>query len=274
VIDPQTALDAVGALPDGEIDLAGAALQFARIDAPEADWQAAETHLSAIARDAVAAAAGVAAGDAPAQAAALAGLLAGRLGYAGDDETYEDLANANLIHVIDRRRGLPVALGILWLHAASAAGWDAHGIDFPGHFLIGLAGGRAPVVIDPFSGGQMLDLLALRALLRRVEGGGAELRAPLFLPMSGRAILLRLQNNIKWRRYHGGDVAGAIECTRDMLRVAPLEPGQWWDLAMLQAEHGLISLALRSLIRFSDLAPAEEAARAKAVMDELRSRLN
>lgn len=274
MIEPRTALDAVGALPDGEIDVAGAALQLARIDLPEADWRAAEARLSGIARDAVAAAAGVNPGDPPAQAAVLANLLAGRLGFAGDDETYDDLANANLIRVIERRRGLPVALGILWLHAAQAAGWAAHGIDFPGHFLLGLGGARAPAVIDPFSGGQLLDMAALHALLQRVEGGGAQLRTPLFAPMTARDVLLRLQNNIKWRRYHAGDVAGAIACTRDMLRIAPLEPGQWWDLAMLQAEHGLIALALRSLIRFSELAPAEEARRAKAVMDELRSRLN
>ena len=46
------ALDAIGQLPDGELDLAGAALQLARVDAPSADWHGASEHLSQLARDA------------------------------------------------------------------------------------------------------------------------------------------------------------------------------------------------------------------------------
>ena len=51
--EPRTALEAIGVLPDTEIDIGDAALQLARIDAPDADWQAARAHLSELARDAV-----------------------------------------------------------------------------------------------------------------------------------------------------------------------------------------------------------------------------
>ncbi|WP_457824685.1 transglutaminase family protein, partial [Staphylococcus aureus] len=75
------------------------------------DWRATRSYRSGLARDAVAAAASVPLDDLPARAAALAELLAGQHGYSGDTETYDDLANANLIRVIERRKGLPVALG-------------------------------------------------------------------------------------------------------------------------------------------------------------------
>ncbi len=51
--DPRAALEAIGLLPDTEIDIGDAALQLARVDAPDADWQAARAHLSDMARDAV-----------------------------------------------------------------------------------------------------------------------------------------------------------------------------------------------------------------------------
>ncbi len=51
--DPRAALDASGQMPDVELDIAGVALQFARIDAPDRDWRAAGTHLSELARNAV-----------------------------------------------------------------------------------------------------------------------------------------------------------------------------------------------------------------------------
>ena len=48
--DPRDALEAIGALPDSEIDIGDAALQLARIDPPDADWQAARAHLTELAR--------------------------------------------------------------------------------------------------------------------------------------------------------------------------------------------------------------------------------
>lgn len=59
--------------------------------------------------------------------------------YHGDDEQLNDVRNANLIHVIDRRRGLPVALGIIYMHVAEKLGWPMEGLDFPGHFFVRLS---------------------------------------------------------------------------------------------------------------------------------------
>src|SRR3546814_8592275 len=41
-------------------------------------------------------------------------------GYHGDTESYDDPQNADLVRVIDRRMGLPVSLGVLYIHAARA----------------------------------------------------------------------------------------------------------------------------------------------------------
>ena len=271
--DPRDALDAVGQLPDVEIDLAGAAIQFARIDAPDADWHAAAEHLSELARDSVAL--DVTSTDVAARVGALAGLIAGRHRYSGDTETYDDLANANLIHVIGRRRGLPVALGVLWLHAARAAGWHAHGVDFPGHFLLALSGGGRQAVLDVFAGGTPLDVRELRGLIKRVGGEGAELRPDQLRPMGARAVLLRLQYNIVQRRLNANDLEGALAGTEDMLLFAPDQAAQWRDAGLMNRRLDRVSAALRCFERFLALVPVGEAAeRVRGVMEELRSRLN
>jgi regulator of sirC expression with transglutaminase-like and TPR domain len=273
--DMRAALEAIGQLPDSEIDIADAALQLARVDAQDGDWRAARTHLSELARDAVALAADIAADDLAAQAAALAGLIAGRHSYQGDTDTYDDPANANLIHVIERRSGLPVALGILWLHAARAAGWVAHGVDFPGHFLIALTGRGEQAVLDVFAGGTPMDARQLRSLIKRVEGAKSELRPGLLRPMGARAVLLRLQNNIKARRLITGDLAGALACAEDMLRIAPDQALLWRETALMNQRLDQVAAALRCFERFLVLVPQGDAAtRARAAMDELRSRLN
>ena len=60
-----------------------------------------------------------------AQPERLAEIIASAYGYRGDSDTYDDLQNADVARVIERRKGLPVALAILYLHVARAQGWDA-----------------------------------------------------------------------------------------------------------------------------------------------------
>lgn len=276
--EARAALSANGLLPDAELDLAAAALQFARIDAPDADWRAAAAAMSALARDAVAAAAAdpeADAGDAERRRRVLAELLHGRLGYAGDTETYDDPANANLIRVVERRRGLPVALGVLWLHAAEAAGWAAHGIDFPGHFLVAVEGERGQAVVDVFAGGTGLQAPELRGLLKRFEGEKAELRPGTLRRMEKREVLLRLQNNLKLRRLRSRDLEGALGCAEDMLRLAPDHVGLWREAGLMNQRLDRIGAALACLDRAIELDPTGEAAsRLRAVVEELRHRLN
>ncbi|HET8996909.1 MAG TPA: transglutaminase-like domain-containing protein [Acetobacteraceae bacterium] len=270
--DPREALEAIGLLPDIEIDIADAALQLARVDAPHADWQAARAHLSELARHAVALPATDNLAD---RSEALSALLATRHGYIGDTQNYDDLANANLIRVIERRRGLPVALGVLWIHAARAAGWGAHGVDFPAHFLVALEGKSTQAVLDVFHGGAALGARELRVLLKQAEGEEAELRPGLLRPMNARRVLLRLQNNIVTRRLQAGDLPGALTCTEDMLRIAPDSAELWRQAAVMNQRLERVGAALRCFERCLELVPAGgAAARVRMAMDELRSRMN
>ncbi len=273
--DPREALEAIGQLPDSEIDIADAALQFARVDLPAADWSAAREHLSEIARGAAALAVTLDQNDLATRAVALSGLLGGRFGYKGDLDTYEDLANANLIRVTERRRGLPVALGVIWLHAARAAGWDGHGVDFPSHFLVALEGTSTQALLDVFNGGTPLSVRDLRALLRRIEGEKAELRPGLLRPMSARRVLLRLQNNIMTRRLQANEPESALACAEDMLRIAPDHAELWRQAAAMNQRLDRVAAALRCYERFLVLVPGGEVStQVRATIGTLRARLN
>ena len=276
--DARAALDAAGQLPDAELDLAAVALQFARIDAPEADWRAAQGLLSRIARRAVELAAGdesADGGDSARRRALLANLIHQEFGFAGDTETYDDMANASLIHVLERRRGLPVALGILWLHAAEAVGWGAHGLNAPGHFLLALPHTRGQIVLDVFAQGTQLQPPELRALIKRVAGEQAELKPGMLAPMTKRDVLLRLQNNIKLRRLQAQDLEGGLAAARDMLRIAPDHAALWRETGLIEHRLERIGAALASLDRALEIEPrGEAAARIRGLVEELRNRLN
>src|SRR5436305_11455318 len=158
----------LGAATSPILPIGDAALALASFERPRVGLARYRQHLAAIARD-VGRHAG-ATGDLSGRAQALNEVILLKYGYSGDELTYDDLQNANLMRVVDRRKGLPVALGILYLHAARAQGWDAVGLAFPGHFLVRLANSAERLIVDPFHGGAVCDAAGLRALLKAMAG--------------------------------------------------------------------------------------------------------
>jgi regulator of sirC expression with transglutaminase-like and TPR domain len=271
--DVLTALEAIGRQPDDMIDLAEAALLLAALDRPGADLGPYRRHLAELVADIADAATGVVE-SIDARVAALRLVLAGKHGYGGDRQTYDDLANANLISVIDRRRGLPVALGILYVHAARAQGWRAAGINFPGHFLVALEDEEERVLIDPFEGGVEMDLARLRRLTKASIGQEAELRPEFHAAMTNRGVLLRLQSNIKKRVRDAGDFAAADRALEAMLAIAPEIPDLWREAAELKAETGELRAALGALDRFVALAGDDHRDEAMSLRRKFSARLN
>src|SRR5271165_4208027 len=98
----------LGASSSPTLPIAEAALALASFERPRVDLARYRDHLRLIARD-VGRHPG-AAGDIAARASALNEIILLKYRYSGDELTYDDLQNANLMRVVDRRKGLPVAL--------------------------------------------------------------------------------------------------------------------------------------------------------------------
>lgn len=307
-------LRTAGETADDAIDLAETALALGASDMPDLVIDPYRAHLARIVDDVAARATALETPDARssdpvrreaaitrAQAQALAEIIAGDFGYDGDRATYDDMANANLVRVIDRKRGLPVALGLIYIHAGRANGWAVSGVNFPGHFLVRLngvvQGGPPPVMIDPFSGGQVLEEDAVLALLARVQGldegedphmpasrahaGDTPSQADLdraLAPVSARAVLLRLQNNIYSRATQSRDQARASAILARMTAIAPRDPVLWLERGQLDGDMGSLISARRAYTRATELALAEGrtqiAREARSRADRLRISLN
>ena len=265
--DLERALDALLTDPSDAIDVAEAALLFAALDRPRVGLARYRDQL----RDLVAAAGALdncASADAAAQRMVEA--LAKGLGFRGDDLTYDDLQNANLIRVLDRRKGLPVALGILYIHVGRAHGWQITGINFPSHFLVSVEGKRGRALVDPFAGRVLESASDVRAFLKAVAGKDAELSPDQLAPMSDRSVLLRLQNNIKARLASQEKFADAARVATRMLRLAPLSWQLAREAALLHARAGSYRAAQALLNGFAARAPD---AADRAAAEKLASKL-
>lgn len=268
----ETSLRALGAAPDDGFDIAEAALLLAALDRPGIDLTPYRRHLSEIA-------AALNRIDAGAEAAprvmALAAVLGVEFGYRGDTETYDDPQNADLVRVIDRRMGLPVALGILYIFAARAQAWPAAGLDFPGHFLISVEGEDGALIVDPFHGGRIAAPPDMNELLQRLGSGDQTLQPEHLRLMSGRDVLLRLQNNIKARAWRANDAERTAEILRRMLLVAPNYAPAWRELGVVEGSLGHMRQAIAATERYLMLSGGEAASlEAETFLRHIRNQLN
>jgi len=240
--DPVDYLRHLGETGEGPYDIAMAALVLASLDHSHCELDLHCEHLRQMAEQArhetrLAA-------NAEDGARSLAALLSVRYGYDGDRMTYDDPQNADLISVIERRRGMPVALGILYIHAARAAGFQASGLTSPGHFLLRIGLRGSETLVDPFNGGAAPERERFRTPPKMRSAGGDENQA--LQPVSDAEVLLRLQNNLKLRALQHGDTARAIEIAQRMVLVAPRQAVLWMELAHLGEDKEALGLSRRA----------------------------
>jgi regulator of sirC expression with transglutaminase-like and TPR domain len=264
----------IGTQPDEDIDLAEAALALAALDHPDVSLDRYRDHLSLLAAQ-------VGELNPPetdtleGRVAALQEVLVGRHGYEGDTLTYDDIQNASMMQVIDRKKGLPVALGILFIQTARAQGWSISGLNFPGHFLVRLEYAGERIIIDPFNQGQSRTVMELRDLLKVAAGADAELTPEYYAAVGNRDILLRLQNNLKLRFMKADRVDKAVEILDGMLLFAPEEAMLWREAGLLNAHIGNLNAAVGALETFMTLGINDLLRHQTALLiQQLKNRLN
>ena len=258
---------------DADIDLAETALLLSALDDPSVDLVPYRQHLDLLASD-------IGAMTRPGSGLmecidTLRVAVYTTHGYSGDRRTYDDIENANLIRVIDRRRGIPVSLGIICIHAWRVQGWSAAGIHSPGHFLIQVSTTGELAILDPFHGARQLAESNLHERFRAADGDSTENLLNGVVPVSNREILLRLQNNIRIRARQRGDTALALRTTESMLVLAKDAPVFRLEIAALKAKAGELKAALSDIESLLDSHGAEELhEQAELLQATLKGRLN
>jgi len=265
------------ALGDDPLNIAEVALAFAALDRPRVPTARYLDMLNGLAQSTAGALSDLA-DNAPSveQAARLAQALTGEHGFQGDSATYDDLQNANLMRVIDRKKGLPVALGILYIHTARGQGWQAEGINFPNHFLIRVWPGGEPVILDPFNGGRAMQAQDLRALIHDMSKGKGALTPDATTAVSDRNVLLRLQNNIKLRLLQNERFEECLEIIGRMMLLAPDQGHLVREAGMVNARIGNLRAAIGLLRDYLDNGGGGEAERHETarLLQDIESRLN
>jgi regulator of sirC expression with transglutaminase-like and TPR domain len=189
-----------GVLGREPIDIASAALVIAKLEYPQLDPRPSLAELSRLGDLASAALGTLGPVSVRDRVASLNRLLFDRERFAGNRSHYDDFRNSLLNVVLERRLGIPISLAVVYMDVARRAGLQVHGVAFPGHFLLRVAGddqGAPAVILDPFAGGAELDEGDRRALLSRAVGDDVPYDESLLEACTPRQLVARMLNNLK-----------------------------------------------------------------------------
>lgn len=122
---------------------------------------------------------------------ALGEVLFDNLGFRGAE--YDNPDHHYLPKVLERRRGLPIALAAVYIAVGKRVGLPVYGVAMPDHFLALYEHADHPTYVDCFNRGQTYQYETLHNLLTR---RGVSYPDAILAPCGNRFILYRMLNNL------------------------------------------------------------------------------
>ncbi len=236
--------------PPESVCLAEAALQIARGEYPALDPDACLGQIQAWAeriRAGLRAGAGV-----PEVIAAMNFLLFEELGFRPDDENYYDPRNSFLNEVLERRRGIPISLSVIYIAVGRRLGLDLRGVSFPGHFLVKCPVDGGVVVIDPYYGGITLSLEDLQKRLREFRGGEVSraIVSELLVTAAPRDVVVRMLRNLKAIYLRERSLSRALATIEWIVALVPAETDELRDRGIVYQDLECFRAALADFERY------------------------
>lgn len=253
------------AQPDASIELAHAALLVAAEERPGLDvehYRARLYELGLTARERLAR------DEESNPVVALNKFIFEELGFAGNQADYYDPRNSLLSDVLERRKGIPITLSVVYMEIGRRAGVHVEGIGLPGHFIVRAQASRGEsLLVDPFNG-RIVDAEDCQERLDTIYGGQAPLTDAHLRPVSTRDILARLLRNLKGIYAQAGLYRRALSIIERILLVAPNAVEERRDRGALLAQLGRYSEAITDVQAY--LKRASNSPDAERVREELK----
>ncbi len=188
-------------------------------------------------------------------------------GFHGNREDYYDPKNSFLNDVMERRKGIPITLSVLYIEVARRAGLALHGVAFPGHFLVKYAAAEEEIIVDPFHGGEVRSMEELEDMLDELYKGKIAFQPDFLAPVSKSQILKRMLNNLRATYLRQGDFLRALSVAERLVILEPNSAGEIRDRGLLYLKLECFAQALEDLETYLRLALHAEDA------DEIREQV-
>lgn len=181
-------------------------------------------------------------------------------GFTGDTKNYFDPNNSHLNEVIDRLKGNPISLSVLYIEVARAAGVKVDGIALRKHFVVAVGSGDERMYVDPFHSGGLLSRKECVVSVLGKDGTTGrdieDLERTFLSPAKKRVMLRRLLSNLKVAHEKHKHYELALSASERIQLLDPANLRNLSELAHLQTKVGNFGDAVDSLTQFLERAPA------------------
>ncbi len=199
--------------------------------------------------------------------AALNHVLFTQESFRGNRGDYYDPRNSFLSDVLERKKGIPITLSVIYIEVARRAGLPLHGVGFPGHFLVKYESDDVEIVIDPFDKGEVRTLEELQTLLDGLYNGKVALRPEFLAPVTNRQIIHRMLNNLKGIYLSEENLVKALSAAERLVILDPASAPEIRDRGVLYLKLECFQRAINDFEAYLRLAP--DASDAEDIREQL-----
>lgn len=192
------------------------------------------------------------------------------LGLRGDKEDYFDPRNSFLNEVLDRKRGIPITLCLIYLEVAQRLFLPIFPVGMPYHFFMRYETPQRHFYIDPFYGGAILTEEECFERISEIAGERLPYDPSYTQITPKRIFLYRLLNNLK-RYYLENDKRVQAETTlKQLLVILPESVSNLRELGKISLNEQRYAEALDWFQRYLDAEPnAQDAPHIVQAMTEI-----
>ena len=202
-------------------------------------------------------------------------------GFSGNAADYYDPRHSFLNDVLDRKRGIPLTLALVYMEIGRRIGLPVQGISFPAHFLVKCQLREGMVVLDPYAKGISLSFDEIRRRIKSLRNDAEPPRsviAGMLATASNKDILVRMLRNLKGIYSHHQQWLKALAATDRIISVMPELAEEYRDRGMIYLNLECFRAALFDLQAYIKMLPVAADAysvRQKVVeLQRVASRLN
>jgi regulator of sirC expression with transglutaminase-like and TPR domain len=180
------------------------------------------------------------------------------MGFYGNADDYYDPKNSFLNEVIDRRKGIPITLSIIYLEVGWRLDLPLSGVGLPGHFIVKYQPRDREILIDPFHRGTLLSEEDCRRTVERIYSGQMPFHRDRLASASKRLIFARVLKNLKAIYVQRRNFARALGVVERLLLIDLDSPTELRDRGLIYGQMQHFPEAIADLRRYLETAPEAE----------------
>ena len=176
-------------------------------------------------------------------------------GFRGNREDYYDPRNSFLNEVLERKKGIPITLSLLYMEVGLRIGLKVEGVGMPGHFIVKCEQNGNEIFVDPFERGAILLEEDCRRKLAQLHGSDFQFDRTFLGVFDSRQILARMLHNLKGIYWNAKDYTKALGIIDKVLLINPTAAVELRDRGYAHYQVNQLSLAISDWNRYLELKP-------------------